>query len=108
MSDQRSARSSPLRQPVAASTSRYVRMHQGPEADSNTMSCWDGVRAIARCFLTRGSSLLVTGFVDINPHRIARANALETTPAIQQTVLADRGRSSFVPRRWPPVLRRDR
>ena len=39
-------------------------------------------------FFTRGGSLLVTGFIEIRPQRIARANALETTPAIFRTVFA--------------------
>jgi hypothetical protein len=99
MSNQRNASSSPLRQPVAASTSRYVRMHQGPEAESSNMSCCAGVSAIAKCLFTRGGSLLRTGFTETSPHRMARVNALETIPATFRTVFAESGRACLV-LRW--------
>src|ERR1022692_1177322 len=77
-------------------------MHQGPEADASTIACCAGVSAIAKCLFTRGGSLLVTGLAEINPHRIARVNALETTPAMLRTVFALMGRGLFCLRVWPP------
>lgn len=79
-------------------------MHQGPEADSSTIVCWADVSAIARCFFTRGGSLLVTGFVATSPHFIARENADETNPAMFRTVFALKGRAAFVRRSCPPTL----
>src|ERR1039458_7921600 len=76
ISDHRNASSSPRPQPLGAAAWRWVRMHQGPEADASTIACCAGVSAIAKCLFTRGGSLLVTGLAEINPHRIARVNAL--------------------------------
>src|ERR1017187_5291453 len=77
-------------------------MHQGPAAEPSRRACCPDVRAIARCFFTRGGSLLVTGLVVTSPHLIARENAVETTPAIFRTVFALIGRGSLVRRTWPP------
>ena len=77
-------------------------MHQGPDANSSSIVCCADVSAIAKCFFTRGGSLFVTGLAEINPHRIARMNALETTPAIFRTVFALMGRWLLCLRAWPP------
>jgi hypothetical protein len=42
-----------------------------------------------------GGSLCATGFEVTRPHRIARPNALETTPAALRTVLVERARASL-------------
>src|ERR1700693_891902 len=102
MSDQRSASTSPRRQPVAATTSRYVPRHDDYVAASMTILCCSGVSAMPRCFFTFGGSLLVTGLVVANPHLMARLNALETTPAIFRTVFALSGRGNLVLRVWAP------
>jgi hypothetical protein len=77
-------------------------MHQGPDADSITLVCCATVRAVPKRFFTRGGSLFVTGFVVINPQRIARAKALDMTPAMFRTVFADSGRGDLVLRCRPP------
>src|ERR1700687_3315825 len=79
-------------------------MHQGPDADSSTIACCADVSAIAKCFFTRGGSLLVTGFVATRPHLIARANADEPTPAMFRTVFGLMGRGILVLRVWPPLF----
>lgn len=45
---------------------------------------------------------MVTGLAETKPHRIARANALETTPATFRTVLALSGRGFLSFRVCPP------
>jgi hypothetical protein len=59
-----------------------------------------------RFFGTRGS-LRDTGLVVTNPHLTARANALDTTPEMFRTVLAESGRGALV-RRWCPPLTNSR
>src|SRR5580704_5663263 len=81
-------------------------MHQGPEAAASNISCCAGVRAIARCFFNFGGSLFVTGLVVINPHRIAREYALETTPAILRTVFGLIERAVLSLRVRPPPFNR--
>src|ERR1700679_1338711 len=96
MSDQRKARISPRRAPVAAATSRNVAMHQGPVADAKARNCCAGVSATPRRFFGTGGSLLLTGLAETSPHRSARANALDTRPAMCLTVFELSGRDCFV------------
>jgi hypothetical protein len=100
MYDQRSARTSPRRAPVPPHTSRKIGIHQGPDAAWKTISCSAEVQRDAKCFFTRGGSLLVAGLVEVSLQRIARANALETTPAMFRTVFALIERGVFW-RVWP-------
>src|SRR5215470_11912616 len=92
MSDQRNAKTSPRRAPVAAAISRNIGRHQGPAADLINSICSDGSNAIPSRFFGTGGSLFVTGFVVANPHLMARRNALDTTPAMLRTDFADSGR----------------
>jgi len=84
-------------------------MHQGPLAAATNMSVCATVSPIPFRFLGTGAPLPETGFVVTSPHLIALANALETMPATFRTVLAERGRDTFVRRvaasfQQPPPL----
>src|SRR5690242_1717527 len=103
MSDQRSAKTSPRRAPVAPDTSRNAGRHHGPEALSQISVCCAGVRAMPRRFFGTGGSLRDTGLFATSPHLTARANALDTTPAMFRTVLAERWRDALVRRSCPPL-----
>ena len=73
-------------------------MHQGPVDASISMSVCATVSPIPLRFFGTGGSLAETGFALSKPHLIAREKALDRTPAMLRTVLAERGRGSFVPR----------
>jgi hypothetical protein len=102
--DHRDAKTSPRRAPVAADISRIIGRHQGPVADLISNICSDGMSAIPSCFFGIGGSLLETGLVATSPHLIARAKALDTTPAVFRTVFADSGRGVLSRTVWPPCL----
>src|SRR5215831_12155093 len=96
MSDQRTPMISPRRQAEAGSTRRNIGRHQMLLADSKTISCWSTVRIFITRFFGTGGSLRVTGFELIKFQIWARLYALEITPAMLRTVLADNGRDFFV------------
>ena len=68
-------------------------MHRGPLAALIRRSCWAGVSPMPLRFFGTGGSLAETGLVATSPHLIARAKALDTTPAMLRTVFADTGQN---------------
>jgi hypothetical protein len=57
--------------------------------------CCAGVSAMLRRFFGTGGSLRDTGLALTIPHFSARVNALDSTPAMFRTVLAESGRGSL-------------
>jgi len=77
-------------------------MHQSPFAELISSICSAGNSAFPSLFLGAGGSLFVTGLVSTNPHLRARRNALDRTPAVLRTVLADSARGVLSLRVCPP------